>query len=119
MLNRASFIGEVQNRVAKAFALSRAELLSRSRKREVASARQIAMYLCRDLAKSAAYGASSVGWASFPRIGMAFSRDHSSVIHACNVVSQRRAVDGSFAELLDELRRDLCQHGSFLADRGV
>jgi len=78
MLNRASFIGEVQNRVAKAFALSRAELLSRSRKREVASARQIAMYLCRDLAKSAAYGASSVGWASFPRIGMAFSRDHSS-----------------------------------------
>jgi phage-related baseplate assembly protein len=113
MLNRASFIGEVQNRVAKAFALSRAELLSRSRKREVASARQIAMYLSRDLAKSAAYGASSVGWALFPRIGMAFSRDHSSVIHACNVVSQRRAVDDSFVELLDELRRDLRQHDSF------
>ncbi len=65
MLNRAGFIDEVQNRVAKAFALSRAELLSRSRKREVASARQIAMYLCRDLAKSAAYGASSMGWRHF------------------------------------------------------
>lgn len=118
MLGKTGFIDEVQNRVAKAFALSRAELLSRSRKREIAEARQIAMYLCRNLAGKPE-GRAGAGWASFPRIGLAFARDHSSVIHACNVVSQRRAMDNSFAELLDELRRDICQPNLSIADRSA
>jgi chromosomal replication initiator protein len=117
MLGKAGFIDEVQNRVAKAFALSRAELLSRSRKRGVAEARQVAMYLCRNLAKEGCR--AGTGWASFPRIGLAFARDHSSVIHACNVVSQREALDNHFAELLDGLRRDLRQRDPFLADRSA
>ena len=101
-------IPEVQAAVAQMFHLSRAQLLSRSRRQNIAHARQIAMYLSRELtgrpgghadADSAARGPS----ASFPRIGIAFGRDHSSVIHACNRVARRRTIDADFAKLLDRL----------------
>ncbi len=46
-------------------------------------------------------------WASFPRIGLAFERDHSSVIHACKMVALRRARDREFAQLVDDLEREL------------
>jgi chromosomal replication initiator protein len=101
-------IAEIQERVAAAFDLSRSELMSRSRRRPVAAARQVAMYLCRDLAgRDERTTTGSRSWASFPRIGMAFARDHSSVMHACDVVSRRRATDVSFARLVEELTRDL------------
>lgn len=103
-------IPEVQAAVAQMFNLSRAQLLSRSRRQKIAHARQIAMYLSRQLAgrpgqhgdaDSAVRGPS----ASFPRIGIAFHRDHSSVIHACNRVARRRTIDADFANLLDRLSR--------------
>ncbi len=94
--------------MARAFELSRAELLSRTRKQRVARARQVAMYLCRDFARNPAEGRFGEGaWASFPRIGRAFERDHSSVIHAYRVVAQRRITDSEFAHLVDDLARDL------------
>jgi len=34
---------------------------------------------------------------------MAFGRDHSSVIHACNRIAHRRATDAELALLLDRL----------------
>jgi chromosomal replication initiation ATPase DnaA len=82
-------------------------LLSRSRHRPIAAARQVAMYLCRNLAKDRADGSRSGAWASFPRIGMAFFRDHSSVIHAYNVVARRSAVDVRFAQLVEGLAEEL------------
>jgi chromosomal replication initiation ATPase DnaA len=38
---------------------------------------------------------------------MAFSRDHTSVIHACNVVARRRQDDADFARLLDRIAHEL------------
>jgi chromosomal replication initiator protein len=99
---RVISIPEVQTAVARVFHLSRAELLSRSRRQHIAHARQIAMYLSRELtgrATAARRGSS----ASFPRIGMAFGRDHSSVIHACNRIAHRQATDAELAHLLDRL----------------
>lgn len=104
-------IAEVQQRVARAFHLSRAELLSRTRRRPVAAARQVAMYLCRDLAHTRAVDGGVRGqrrsWASFPRIGLAFARDHSSVMHACKVVARRQASDQGFAQMVEKLARGL------------
>lgn len=101
-------IAEIQERVAAAFELSRSELLSRSRRRPVAAARQVAMYLCRDLAaRGEGAPTSRRSWASFPRIGMAFARDHSSVMHACDVVTRRRETDRSFARLVEGLAQEL------------
>ena len=116
-------ISEIQDAVARAFRVSRSELLSRNRRRHIACARHIAMYLSRELAgrKSTPSLASpppareaSPGCletrsrTSYPRIGIAFCRNHSSVIHACQSVERRRRLDDVFARLIEGLERDVC-----------
>ncbi|GEM_PF-4727 len=64
--------GDIIEQVADYFRLEKGDLLSRSRKQSVAQARQIAMYLCRELTEE-----------SYAHIGSRFGgRDHSTVIHA-------------------------------------
>jgi|HubBroStandDraft_6_1064221.scaffolds.fasta_scaffold901005_1 chromosomal replication initiator protein len=110
---RVISIPEVQNAVARVFHLSRADLLSRSRRQHIAHARQIAMYLSRELAgrtgsrSTEAMNATRGPSASFPRIGIAFGRDHSSVIHACNRIARRRVSDADLAGLLDRLAQSV------------
>lgn len=55
-------------------------LRSQDRSRNVVSARQIAMYLCRELTEL-----------SLPKIGDAFARDHTTVMHACKKITQQMA----------------------------
>ncbi len=62
---------------AKTFGFSPDELCSSSRRRPLTTARQIAMYLCRELTDY-----------SYPAIGTEFGgRDHTTVIHAVSKVS--------------------------------
>jgi chromosomal replication initiation ATPase DnaA len=86
-------------------------MVSPCRRREVTRARHIAMYLSRKLAASPggtpmtpSTGRSAP---SFPRIGMAFARDHSSVIHACTGIGRRLRDDAGLALLLDRLASEL------------
>ena len=52
------------------------EMSSKIRTKEIATARQIAMYLCRELTN-----------ASLPKVGEAFGgRDHTTVMHACDKI---------------------------------
>jgi chromosomal replication initiator protein len=108
-------ITEVQAAVAQMFHLSRAELLSRSRRQHIAHARQIAMYLSRELAGTGGVRRSDSTTreptASFPRIGIAFRRDHSSVIHACNRIARRRRIDAELADMLERLVLDVRDPG--------
>jgi hypothetical protein len=67
----------IQEAVARVLGVPRAEILSARRTPHVARARQLAMYLCRDLTS-----------ASLADIARAFDRDHSTVMYAI------RAVDG-------------------------
>jgi chromosomal replication initiation ATPase DnaA len=97
---------DVQHAVARAFRLSIGEMLSRKRRHRLTRARQVAMYLSREMAGGGWMGRRRHA-ASFPRIGIAFARDHTSVIHACNVVALRRRADADFAQLLDRIARDL------------
>jgi hypothetical protein len=99
-------IADVQHAVARAFCLNIGEMLSRKRRHRLASARQVAMYLSREMAGGGWMGRRRQA-ASFPRIGMAFERDHTSVIHACNVVARRRLADADFARTLERIARDL------------
>jgi len=64
------------------------------------------MYLSREMAGGGWMGRRRQA-ASFPRIGMAFARDHTSVIHACNVVARRRLADADFARMLDQIAHEL------------
>ena len=99
-------ISDVQRAVARAFALSLGAMLSRDRCRYPTRARHVAMYLSRELAGGGCDGPRPYA-ASFPRIAIAFARDHSSVIHACNLVARRRARDADFSRLLDGIAREL------------
>lgn len=108
---KSILISDIQDSVARAFHLSRAELLSPSRRQRVTYARHIAMYLSRELAGYRAQVTSDATslsrTVSFPRIGIAFARNHSSVIHAYNSIERRRHFDVKFARLLDSLAHDV------------
>lgn len=105
---RCLSIAEIQRAVADAFGLSISQMLSRQRLRHIARARQAAMYLCREFGRSGRLGHRRQA-GSFPRIGLAFSRDHTSVIHACRAVERRRLYDLELARRLDAVACDLIQ----------
>ncbi len=84
----------IASAVCDRFSLRPMDLRSRRRSRHVAVPRQIAMYLCRRL----------LG-ASFPRIGELFDRDHSTAVHATDVVDRRLKNDPGFQATVEGLER--------------
>jgi chromosomal replication initiator protein len=69
--------------VADFYSISLADLVKRSRKKEIVKPRQIAMFLLREETKL-----------SFPEIGQKLGgRDHSTVIHACEKIKNEVSVD--------------------------
>ena len=88
---------EIIEQVADYFRLTEDDLLSRSRKQEIAKARQIAMYLCRELTDD-----------SYSRIGTRFGgRDHSTVIHAYRKIEEKRDDDADLREDISALESRL------------
>ena len=84
---------EVQLLVCRHFGLRPGDMVSPCRQRAVARPRQVAMFLCHEIARR-----------SLPQIGRAFGgRDHTTVIHACRQVERLRAEDPAF----DAAVRDL------------
>jgi chromosomal replication initiator protein len=80
----------VQNEVARQFALHVNDLRGNRRTQDVAYARHIAMYLCRELTE-----------ASLPQIGSKFGgRHHTTVMHAVDKI-ERQLKDGHDAQLQD------------------
>jgi chromosomal replication initiation ATPase DnaA len=74
-------VAEIQQAVCAHFGLDAIDMQSECRYQRVTHPRQIAMYLCRKLTVR-----------SLPEIGRLFGgRDHSTVIHAINVVERRIA----------------------------
>ncbi|MDH4099070.1 MAG: chromosomal replication initiator protein DnaA [Nitrospirota bacterium] len=70
-----------------------ADIRSKRRTNSIAKPRQVGMYLCRQLANM-----------SFPDIGRFFgNRDHSTVIHACKQIEERKGQGGGFAAEIDTL----------------
>ena len=68
----------IKETVAKYFSIDKDELAGNKRSNDIAFPRQIAMYLCREIANM-----------SFPQIGTDFGgRDHSTVMHAYNKINK-------------------------------
>ncbi len=93
---RAQTVEDIQERVAEAFGVPLAELRSTSRTPAVAWARQVAMYLARELTD-----------ATLPAIGRAFGRNHTTVLHACRRTAERIAADREAYDAVHRLTRDL------------
>jgi chromosomal replication initiator protein len=87
----------IQRSVCKFFDVPEDLLRAKTRKQEVVFARQIAMYLSKQLTN-----------ASLKTIGLHFGgRDHSTVIHACQAVDERMKTDHAFRQRIDQLRRQV------------
>jgi chromosomal replication initiator protein len=93
---RAATLEAIQDAAAAAFDLSRDRLIARDRSPKVAMARQIAMYLARELTD-----------VSLPEIGRGFSRDHSTVVHAHKRIAADVAAGGPSAGTVNMLRERL------------
>jgi chromosomal replication initiator protein len=90
-------IHEVMRLVAEEFGLHADDLTSKRRTKRVSEARQVAMYLAREL----------TDW-SLPQIGDHFGgRSHSTVHHSCAKVVEDMEISQSFSELVERLRARL------------
>jgi chromosomal replication initiator protein len=98
----APTVERIQALTAEAFGVTRDDLLSHSRRPQLAWPRQIAMYLAREHTAE-----------TLPAIAARFGgRNHTTVLHACRRTAQRMASD---PEAFDAVRRLTDQ----LADRGA
>ena len=93
-------VDQVMLATADYFGLQSADLKGNSRSRALVNARQVAMYLCRELTDL-----------SLPRIGQAFGgRDHTTVMHANKKIrkqmAERRALYNQIAELTNRLKHN-------------
>jgi chromosomal replication initiator protein len=85
----------IVRRVGKVFGVAEQDLLGASRLRSILRARQVAMYLAREVAGL-----------SLPRISAAFARDHSTVLHACRKIVEIMGADALLKARVREVRRE-------------
>jgi chromosomal replication initiator protein len=95
--NRVINSNLIQEVVARYFDIKFDELKSKKRNRDIAFPRQIAMYLCRELTEM-----------SLPKIGDEFGgRDHSTVIHAIEKISDDIENSAETRRAIDELKKSI------------
>lgn len=86
----------IADAVAAGFNISPDLLFTKSRKREVADARQVVMYLAKMVAKM-----------SMTAIGKKLDRTHATVIHACTSVEDRISTNKKFASQIESIEAAL------------
>ena len=89
-------IDKVQRIVCEYFKISRDELLSKTRKRQIVQARQIAMYMSRILITNCSL--STIG----AEIG---GKDHATVLHACTTVTDLMSTDKTFKQYVTDIEK--------------
>jgi len=90
-------IDYIQKVVSSYFELDVATLQSKTRKRHIVQARQLAMYFAKRMTKASL---ASIG----SQIG---KRDHATVLHACKTVDNLTETDKQFRKYVDDLTKKL------------
>ncbi len=91
-------IDKVQSVVCEYFNITREALLSKTRKRQIVQARQIAMYISRNHIENC----------SLSTIGMELGgKDHATVLHACTTVSDLMSTDRTFKQYITDIEKML------------
>lgn len=88
---------EINEAVCRYYQLTKEDMNGTSRVKAIAMARQIAMYLCREMTDL-----------SLPKIGELFGRDHTTVMYACKKVSEmmreRHYVYTQVSEIIERIK---------------
>lgn len=95
-LRSVSSLSNIIDFVEREFRMEPGTLQSRCKTQRIALARQIAYYLCRTITGS-----------SFPAIGEALGRDHTSVIHGFNLIHSRCQREAPFQLRIEKMQRHL------------
>ncbi len=82
--------------VEKKYGISKAELTSKSRVKEVAQARHVTMYLIKTVIEM-----------SYPNIGKLFERDHSTVMNSIDVMEKKISSDAAFELEINNLIKEI------------
>ena len=90
-------IDKVQKAVCEYFNITLDTLLAKTRKRQIVQARQIAMYLSRNLINCSL---STIG----AEIG---GKDHATVLHACTTVGDLMSTDKTFKQYVNDIEKIL------------
>lgn len=79
------------------FKIDENKIRDKTRKKEIVLARQVAMYLSKELTKS-----------SLKTIGLHFGgRDHATVIHSCTTIETLKQTDGYYKDIIETLRNNI------------
>lgn len=90
-------IEAIQKKTSEYYSIPAAMMTAKKKTAKIALARQVAMYLSRSLTDN-----------SLKQIGSTFGgRDHSTVIHACELISRRMSADPALREKIDKISASL------------
>jgi len=90
-------ISYIQEVICKYFGIQKDQLLSKTRKRDIAMPRQLAMYFSKELTNS-----------TFTKIGEEMGgKDHSTVMYACDTIKGQIKVDKQMKKIVRELKEKI------------
>lgn len=87
--------------ISEYFDLRIEELNAKKRNKSIVYPRQIAMYLCRELTDL-----------SLPKIGDAFGRDHTTIMHAHDKINNELQIDATLKKTIEELKEKINNYHS-------
>lgn len=86
----------IQAAVEDFYGVSHKDIVGRGRARSIVRPRQVAIYLCRDLSET-----------TLSNIGKAFNRDHTTVLHSCDLIANQMQEDRNLREELEAVREKI------------
>jgi chromosomal replication initiator protein len=96
-LSKGITIDQIIQLTSKAFDVPQENFMKKSRKKDIAFARQVAMYLSKEMSRF-----------STTNIGLHFGgRDHSTVIYAHKIISEQINIDAVLRNKIEEIKRML------------
>lgn len=95
-IEEKSSFDSIINLVAKKYGINQKDILSKSRKRDIIIARNIAIFLTRDILHY-----------SLKDIGKKFNKDHSTIMYAINKIDQNLKKNDEFKEIINELKLNI------------
>ncbi len=90
-------VEEIIRKVSNLTNIKESDIVGQSRRAEIVEARQVSIYLCREMLGS-----------SLASIGMHFSgRDHTTVLHACKVIEEKRKNNKRISGIVADIKNEL------------
>lgn len=86
----------IQGAVEDFYGVAHKDLVGKKKERRIVHPRQVAIYLCRELSES-----------TLKNIGNAFNRDHTTVMHSCDLINNQLREDRNLREEIEAIREKI------------